>query len=86
MEYILAVFRSRTQTLSFDKILRSYGVKCRIVNTPKQVIVACGLSIKLSVKDFEDAFNIFCRRNFDNFAGFFYVKENGKSMTIQPIN
>lgn len=70
---MLAVFRSRTETLNFASILRSYGINCVIVNTPRKINVSCGISVKFPPNSFNFAKQIILRRNFDTFAGFFNV-------------
>ena len=40
---VLAVFRSRSQTLDFLSRLRSAGVPSQAVNTPREAGVGCGI-------------------------------------------
>ena len=47
MEYFIATFRSRTDTMSFFRFLLSNGIGAEIVNTPKEANVGCGLSVKV---------------------------------------
>ena len=68
---LLAVFRSRTETLNFASILRSYNVQCIIVNTPRNINVACGISVKFNRKDIDVAKMIVSRRGLSTFGGFF---------------
>ncbi len=68
---MLAVFRSRTETLNFASILRSYGVSCIVVNTPRKINVSCGISVKFSANDITLAKQIISRRRFDTFGGFY---------------
>jgi len=68
---MLAVFRSRTETLNFASILRSYGVLCSVVNTPRRINVSCGISVQFSNKDEMIAKQVLSRRRFDTFAGFY---------------
>ena len=67
----LAVFRSKTETLNFASILRSYGVNCIVVNTPRRINVSCGISVQFSKNNLEVAKTIISRRGFSTFAGFF---------------
>lgn len=68
---VLAVFRSRTETLNFASILRSYGVPCSIVNTPRSINVSCGISVKFGQQYSQTAKMIVMRRGFSTFAGFY---------------
>lgn len=66
---MLAVFRSRTETLNFASLLKSYGVYCSVVNTPRRINVSCGISVQFSAKDISFVKQILSRRKFDTFAG-----------------
>ena len=52
---ILAVFRSRAQTLDYVAALKNAGIPASAVATPKEAGVGCGISAK-----FEE--NFFCPR------------------------
>jgi len=69
--FYLIVFRARSETMKFYSILSSYGVNSEIVNTPRQVSVACGISLKILSKDLPIAKEILNRRQFSTFAGIF---------------
>jgi len=73
MQNYLAVFRARTQTLVFANLLKSYGVPIWVVNTPRNINVSCGISVKFAVQYKKIADDIINRRKFDSFAGFFLV-------------
>ena len=68
---MLAVFRSRTETLNFASLLRSYGANATVVNTPRKINVSCGISVKFGQGDLNIAKLIISRRNFNTFAGFY---------------
>ncbi len=70
---ILAVFRSRTETLTFASLLRSYRVPCSVVNTPRSINVSCGISVKFEAGYADDAKKILSRRSFSTFAGFYNI-------------
>lgn len=42
------VFRSRTEALKFRTYLFSYGIDAKVVNTPRELSVSCGLSLRIS--------------------------------------
>ncbi len=69
---MLAVFRSRTETLNFASLLRSYGVNCTVVNTPRKINVSCGISVQFSTRDLPIVKQILSRRRFDTFAGIYW--------------
>lgn len=84
MMYLLAIFRNKTETMAFYSILLSYKVPARIVNTPKQALIACGISVKFAVADYQKAMQIFKRRRFSSFVGFYKVFEDGATYSITP--
>lgn len=70
---LLAVFRSRTETLNFASLLKSYGVLCAVVNTPRKINVSCGISVKFNRSDRGVVELIISRRRFDTFAGIYEI-------------
>ena len=85
MDYALAVFRARNETITFANLLKSYGVNVMIVTTPRQINVSCGISVRFSYNDLETAKNLLSRRRFDSFGGFYLVKQSGANLRIAPI-
>ncbi len=74
---ILAVFRSRSETLAFVSALRGLGAVVQAVNTPKEAGVGCGISAR-----FEDAFFPRAQRalkagRYASFAGF--LRRSGRN-------
>ena len=69
MEYLLVAFRSREQTIKFNKILNDNGVFSEIVNTPKEAGVGCGLSAKVSLNSLAVVKKAVFSLNFKSFAG-----------------
>lgn len=72
MQYYIAVFRARSETITFAGLLRSY-CPAQVINTPRKVNVSCGISVRFSVKDIQSAKEILSRRKFDTFVGFFKI-------------
>ena len=67
---VLAVFKSRSETLGYISALRGVGVVASAVSTPQEAGVGCGLSVR-----FEDGFllrarGVLSRGNYRSFAGF----------------
>ena len=67
---VLAVFKSRAQTLDLVSLLRSGGVVASAVNTPKEAGVGCGISAKFDVRFFPRVRLMLSKRNYTSFAGF----------------
>ena len=85
MEYMIAVFRARTETINFANILRSYGVNVMIISTPRQINVSCGISVRFNPAYLEKAKEILSRRKFDSFGGIYHAKQMGGRMVMMPV-
>ncbi len=75
---ILAVFRSRAQTLEYLSALKADGVPAQAVNTPKEAGVGCGISAKFEEAFFPRARACLAKRRYTSFSGFMRV--NGGKM------
>lgn len=83
--YIVIVFRSRTDTLVFSQLLKSYGVRNSVVNTPRQVSVSCGVSVKIDANSLETAQNLLKRRQFNSYAGTFVIYQSNDGFSVKKI-
>ena len=48
--YGVAAFRSRQQVLRFESQLRRMGVPARVVSTPRDISMGCGLSVRFPLE------------------------------------
>ena len=71
MNYIIVVFKARTETLSFASILRGYNVPFQIINTPRNLNLSCGISVKMPAVKRDLAQYIIKQKSFQSFAGIF---------------
>lgn len=85
MEYGLAVFRARSETITFANLLKSYGVNVMIISTPRQINVSCGISVRFNTENTEEATKLLARRRFDSFAGLYLIKQSGTNLQITPL-
>lgn len=67
---ILAVFRSRAQTLDFVAVLRGAGIPASAVSTPKEAGVGCGISAKFEESFFSRARFFVQKKPYSSFSGF----------------
>ena len=47
----IAAFRSRQQVMRFESTLRRAGIGARVISTPKDVAIGCGLSVQFDLRD-----------------------------------
>ena len=67
---MLAVFRSRAQTLEYISALKISGVPAQAVNTPKEAGVGCGISARFEETFFPRARSCLAKRQYSSFSGF----------------
>ncbi|PWM51973.1 MAG: hypothetical protein DBX39_01000 [Bacillota bacterium] len=85
MSSILAVFRSRAQTLDYVMRLKSNGINAAAVSTPREANVGCGLSAKIGTYDLARARNVLAYCNRSAFVGFFRVENNCGRTYVYPV-
>ena len=44
-------YRSRQQTTALETALKHQGIRCRIINTPHEIGMGCGLSVRFEMAD-----------------------------------
>ena len=85
MQFAIAVFKSRNDTLLFANLLRNNGVMTAIVNTPKEAGQACGISVKFPIESLPIAKGLLSLRRVASFAGFFKVTDLGLRKIYEKI-
>lgn len=70
LHYTYAVFKSRSETLSFSNYLKKLGVPCAITSTPKQAGRTCGISVRFSTDYLAIVKSYFPQRGYSSFVGF----------------
>lgn len=76
-EYGIAAFRSRQQVLRFEEALRREGLNVRVISTPRDVAVGCGLSVQFRAADIQTVQNVLARTNPGNLIGLYLVDRRG---------
>ena len=82
-QYLIAVFKSRTQVMRFSQLLRSYGVSNEVISTPREAGSGCGLCVKFEESGFGKVLNVLSSENFTAYTGIFHVKESGWKRTVR---
>ena len=85
MEYLVIAFRSRAHTVKFSQFISSQNIANEIINTPKEAGVGCGLSVKVSLNNFERVKRLVCAVNLNSFAGFFLVRKLAGKRMVKSI-
>lgn len=77
MRYLLAIFKSRNETLYFSNLLKTNGIYSFIINTPKEAGQTCGISVKYNLQDHSKARMLLQSKPFKSFYGFYLITEEG---------
>lgn len=85
MEYILAVFSLRTDTISFNSFLNRNKVASSVVETPKSASASCGVSVKFSAKDLPVVRRLLPLSGTTSFVRFYRVSGFYGRSTVTPI-
>ena len=75
--YGVAAFRSRSQVLMFEAALRREGIPVRIVSTPRDVSMGCGLSVRVRLEDLAGVTRVLRQVNTGNLIGLYRVEYMG---------
>ncbi len=83
---ILAVFRSRAQSLDYAMRLKNYGVTAETVPTPKEAKIGCGLCVRFDERLFARAKAVLVAAKYSTFKGFYKTEFYGGRMVVLPYN
>lgn len=67
---VLAVFKSRSETLGYISALRASGVPAAAAATPQEAGVGCGISVRFDERFLPRARLVWSKRRYASFAGF----------------
>ena len=73
----IAAFRSRQQVLRFEGALRRAGIRAQVVDTPRDVAIGCGLSVRFETADTDAVLAAYDRTRPGNLIGFYHVDRRG---------
>ncbi len=87
MDYYLALFSNRTETLDFADKCKCNRIECNVIATPKGVGSSCGICLKIFARHFQYAIKIFKMQNYVTFNSFYVARYNGKGdYNLERIN
>lgn len=66
MENIVAVFNNRNQAMRFSSNLKKLGIPSKVINTPRELSVSCGVSVVFSSRFLGQCKLIIGRYGFNN--------------------
>ena len=85
MKYLILAFKSRNNLYAINKTLLRNGLNTAIVNTPRNISVSCGLSIKVDFKSLDICKTIMSRLRVDDFLGIYIVERIDKHEQVTKV-
>lgn len=73
----IAAFRSRQQVMHFEGALRRAGLNVKIISTPRDVAVGCGLSVQFGIQDTTQVQSVLQKTRPGNLIGLYMVDRRG---------
>lgn len=83
--FAFAAFRSRQYVMEFDAKLKRAGVLAGVINTPHEVALGCGLSVKFPLADYPKARAIYESYRPHAFVGFYKAEFKGMRMECSAL-
>ncbi len=83
--YGIAAYRSRQQVLMLESALRREGVNVKIVTTPREVSMGCGLSARFELSDAPHVARTMRRMNTGNLIGLYRVEYANGRTKLSPL-
>ena len=83
--YGIAAYRSRQQVLMLESALRREGVNVKIVTTPREVSMGCGLSARFELSDAPHVARTVRRMNTVNLIGLYRVEYANGRTKLSPL-
>lgn len=83
--YGVIAFRSRQQVLLMERELRSAGFSVRVINTPHEIAIGCGLSVQFNLKDYDGVMGVYNKVRPRALVGFYRVDPQGTQLKCSPL-
>ena len=83
---VLAVFRSRAQSLDYAERLRAYGVPAETTTAPKETKIGCGICVRFDARSYVRANAVLKRFRYSSFKGFYKVEYRENGITVLPFD
>ncbi len=81
---ILAVFRSRSQSIDYAGRLLTYGVRAETISAPKEAKIGCGLCVRFEERQFARANAVLRTGKYTSFKGYYKIQFIGGESSITP--
>ena len=83
--YGIAAFRSRQQVLWFESALNRQGVPARVVSTPRDISMGCGLSVRFPLEYDQAVRRALRGANTGNLIGLYRAEYDGQRLRVRGL-
>jgi hypothetical protein len=80
-----AAFRSRQQTTAFELALKKQGINCRIITTPHEIGMGCGLSVRFALDDMKSVMSISDKMKQSALIGIYGAELAEGKLVFKPV-
>lgn len=83
----IAAFRSRQQVQFFESLLVRQGLTANIINTPHEIAIGCGVSVRFNERDYDRVVRIYesYRASLGSLVGFYRGTWQGPRLKVTPM-
>lgn len=85
MKYLIISYKSRNSLYAFAQILRQYGIASTIINTPRNIAISCGLSLKVDFGHYNHVIGLINNANLPGFWGVFMLVKTSTHDQIERL-
>jgi hypothetical protein len=85
MSNVIAVFNNRNHTMQFASYMKKMGIRCNVINTPRELSVACGISAVFGMNAISQAKLIINNVKFSSFYKLYEVIDFGSVKKYRSI-
>ena len=82
---VLAIFRSRAQSMDFAQKLRTYGIPCETIPAPKEAKIGCGLCVQFDVRFFPRVKAVLGLGKYSSFNGFYRMEYTPSGLILYSM-
>ena len=83
----IAAFRSRQQVQYFEALLLRQGMAAQIINTPHEIAIGCGVSVRFRESDYARVLSTYeaHRGSLGSLVGFYRGYWQGTQLKVMPL-
>jgi len=83
----IAAFRSRQQVQFFASLLSRQGMHARVINTPHEIAIGCGVSVEFNEADYDRVLRCYetHHTSLSSLVGFYRGVWQGTQLKVMPL-